>query len=109
MTGGGITVLFTGDLGVEGGVKALHSPFREKLRAKYVQMAHHGQNGVNEEFYRAVQPSACLWPTPDWLWDNDKGGGKGSGPWATLTVRSWMEKLGVKKHFVAKDGLYRIK
>jgi len=108
VSGGGKTVLFTGDLGVEGGEKALNSRFREKLRAEYVQMAHHGQAGVNEEFYRTVQPSCCLWPTPDWLWDNDNGGGKGSGPWDTLTVRGWMEKLGVKKHCVAKDGLWRI-
>ena len=108
VSGGRKTVLFTGDLGVEGGEKALNSPFRNKLRAEYVQMAHHGQRGVSEEFYRAVQPSFCLWPTPDWLWDNDNGGGKGSGPWETLTVRGWMEKLRIKKHYVAKDGLARI-
>lgn len=108
MTGGGKTVLFTGDLGVEGGDKLLKSRFRDKLRADWVQMAHHGQNGVTEEFYRAVKPSVCLWPTPDWLWDNDNGGGKGSGPWKTLSVRGWMDTLGVKKHYVSKDGLYRI-
>jgi beta-lactamase superfamily II metal-dependent hydrolase len=108
VSGGGKTVLFPGDLGVEGGRKTLDSPFKKKLLAEYVQMAHHGQNGVSEEFYREVQPSFCLWPTPDWLWDNDNGGGKGSGPWATLTVRGWMEKLGIKKHFIAKDGLARI-
>ncbi len=108
MTGGGKTVLFTGDLGVEGGNKLLNSGFGNRLRADWVQMAHHGQNGVTEEFYRAVRPAVCLWPTPDWLWDNDNGGGKGSGPWATLKVRAWMDALGVKKHYVSKDGLYRI-
>jgi beta-lactamase superfamily II metal-dependent hydrolase len=108
VSGSGKTILFPGDLGVEGGEKASNSPFRKKLRAEYVQMAHHGQNGVGEEFYQEVQPLFCLWPTPDWLWDNDNGGGKGSGPWVTITVRGWMEKLGVKKHYVAKDGLARI-
>ena len=102
------TILFTGDLGVEGGVKVLNSGIGEKLRADYVQMAHHGQRGVNEEFYKAVQPSFCLWPTPDWLWDNNDGGGINSGPWETLTVRGWMEKLLIKEHYVSKDGLYRI-
>lgn len=106
--GGRKVVLFTGDLGVEGGDKLLKTRFRDQLRAEYLQMAHHGQNGVSEEFYRAVRPSVCLWPTPDWLWDNDNGGGKGSGPWQTLTVRGWMEKLGVKTHHVSKDGLCRI-
>jgi beta-lactamase superfamily II metal-dependent hydrolase len=108
VSGGGKTILFTGDLGVEGGEKALNSRFRGKLHAEYVQMAHHGQNGVGEDFYREVKPSCCLWPTPDWLWDNDKGGGKGSGPWATLTVRGWMDSLGVKRQYVSKDGLFRI-
>jgi beta-lactamase superfamily II metal-dependent hydrolase len=37
MTGGGKTVLFTGDLGVEGGEKALKSRFRDKLRADWVR------------------------------------------------------------------------
>ncbi len=105
---GAKTILFTGDLGVEGGDKLLKSRFRGRLRAEYVQMAHHGQNGVSEEFYQTVRPSVCLWPTPDWLWDNDNGGGKDSGPWQTLVVRDWMEKLGVRTHHVSKDGLSRI-
>ncbi len=106
--GMGKTILFTGDLGVEGGRKLLNSSFGKKLHAEYVQMAHHGQNGVDEDFYRAVHPACCLWPTPEWLWNNDNGGGKGSGPWATLNVRSWMEKMGIKEHYIAKDGLCKI-
>ena len=105
VTGSRKTILFTGDLGVEGGEKLLNSEYRTRLRADYVQMAHHGQHGVNEEFYRTVHPSYCLWPTPDWLWDNDNGGGVNSGPWATLTVRKWMEKLPVIDHYISKDGL----
>ena len=91
------SVLFTGDLGMEGGQKLLNSPYRKKLRADYIQMAHHGQNGVDEVFYEAVQPKYCLWPTPLWLWDNDSSQGKGTGPWDTLRVREWMERLNVKR------------
>jgi hexosaminidase len=98
------SVLFLGDLGVEGGEKLLASSYRSRLKADYVQMAHHGQNGVNEEFYKTVNPTFCLWPTPGWLWSNDNG----KGPWKTLEVRAWMDKLNVKKHYVAKDGLQRI-
>jgi len=98
------SILFLGDLGVEGGEKLLASPYRSRLKADYVQMAHHGQTGVSEEFYKTVNPTFCLWPTPDWLWDNKKG----KGPWKTLEVRAWMEKLHVEKHYVAKDGLQRI-
>ncbi|HOX59093.1 MAG TPA: MBL fold metallo-hydrolase [Candidatus Paceibacterota bacterium] len=102
------SVLFTADLGVEGGRKLLNSPLAGRLRADYVQMAHHGQTGVDEAFYRAVRPTACLWPTPLWLWDNDSGKGKGSGPWQTLEVRAWMEKMKIQRHYVMTEGLIRI-
>jgi beta-lactamase superfamily II metal-dependent hydrolase len=102
------SVLFTGDLGVEGGGKLLESPLRDRLRADYVQMSHHGQRGVDLDFYRAVSPTACLWPTPRWLWENDSGDGLDSGPWETLTVRKWMQELGVQTHYVSAFGLQRI-
>lgn len=102
------SVLFLGDLGVEGGDKLLKGPFAGRVHADYVQMAHHGQNGVNEAFYQRVNAMYCLWPTPKWLWENDNGGGRGSGPWRTLEVRAWMEKLPVKTHFVMWKGLHKI-
>ena len=67
-------------------------------------MAHHGQGGVTREVYEAISPSVCLWDTPDWLWDNNSGGGYNSGPWKTLEVRAWMEELGAIEHYVIKDG-----
>ncbi len=105
---GGKSILFLGDIAEEGGDKLLASSYRNRLKADYVQMSHHGQGGVSEEFYRAVNPSFCLWPTPDWLWENDRGKGRNSGPWKTLEVRAWMDKLDIEKHYVAKDGLHRI-
>jgi beta-lactamase superfamily II metal-dependent hydrolase len=102
------SVLFTSDLGVEGGRKLLASPLASRLPADYVQMAHHGQEGVEEAFYQAVKATGCLWPTPLWLWDNDSGKGRGSGPWKTLAVRGWMEKLGVQRNYVMTEGLIRI-
>ena len=104
----GKSVLFLGDLGVEGGRKLLEGSYRDRLRSQYVQMAHHGQAGVSEDVYQAIQPSYCLWPTPLWLWDNDSGGGKDSGPWRTLTVRQWMKKLGVRENYVSGKGLVQI-
>jgi beta-lactamase superfamily II metal-dependent hydrolase len=95
---GDTSILFLGDLGVEGGEKLLAGPHRSRLKADYVQMAHHGQAGVSEEFYKTVNPKFCLWPTPSWLWNSHK----------TPKVRAWMEKLNIEKHYVAKDGLQRI-
>jgi glyoxylase-like metal-dependent hydrolase (beta-lactamase superfamily II) len=99
------SVLFTGDLGAEGGEKALRGPMADRLHADYVQMAHHGQAGCNEAFYQHVGARFCLWPTPLWLWDVDNGGGKGSGPWKTLEVRAWMEKMPIEKHYNMHEGL----
>jgi hypothetical protein len=103
------SVLFPGDLGVEGGEKLLHSKYKDRLKSDYVQMAHHGQNGVDKAFYQVVAPKYCLWPTPKWLWDNDMGGGKGTGPWVTQEVKSWMDELGVKKNYFQFDGLQTIR
>ncbi len=102
------SVLFLGDLGVEGGRKFLSGKYKKDLRSDYVQMAHHGQKGVGKAFYQIVSPKYCLWPTPKGLWDNDNGGGKNSGQWETLEVRSWMNEFGVRKHYIMKDGLQRI-
>ena len=102
------SVLFLADLGVEGGDKLLAGPSAGKLPCDYVQMAHHGQNGVRENVYQAVHPTYCLWPTPKWLWDNDNGGGPHTGPWRTLEVRGWMEKLPIRAHYLGWEGLQMI-
>lgn len=100
-------VLFLADLGVEGGDKLL-AKYRERLKSDYVQMAHHGQAGVGKDVYKAIDAHTCLWPTPRWLWDNDRGGGPDTGPWKTLEVRAWMDDLGITRHHVSADGLHRI-
>jgi hypothetical protein len=99
------SVLFLGDAGVEEGDKILNGKFRKELDCDYLQMAHHGQNGVSREFYRSIRFKACLWPTPLWLWNNDAGAGFNTGPFKTLETRVWMEELGIRKHFVMADGL----
>lgn len=97
------SVLFLGDLGAEGGDMLLKSVNPEELRADYVQMAHHGQNGVGLDFYKAVQADYALWPTPKWLWENKAPDqGPGTGEYQTPIVRSWTEnELGIKKNYVA--------
>lgn len=89
-------VLFLADLGREAGADLLAEIGAEKLRCDIVQMAHHGQDGVDRRFYEAVRPKVCLYCAPDWLWDCDSGSGKGSGPWKTLETRRWMEELGAQ-------------
>ena len=94
MTDGDFSVLFLGDLGVEGGEKLLFTQ-GEKIKSDCVQMAHHGQRGVAKEIYEAIGPKYALWPTPKWLWDNTKYLGEpGQGPFKTPEVIGWMQELG---------------
>lgn len=102
------SVVFLGDLGIEGGDKLLASAFRKDLDCDYLQMAHHGQNGCSERFYKSIRFRACLWPTATWLYDNDKGGGFDTGPWKSVETRRWMEEKGIAEHYVSCDGLHRI-
>ena len=102
------SILFLGDTGEESGEKLLNTQ-KDKLKSDIVQVAHHGQSGAKESLYKEINPRICLWPTPEWLWNNDSGGGKGSGPWTTLETRQWMENLGVKIHVIEKDGDTTIK
>ena len=82
----GRRILFLGDMAVPAG-NSLLNEYRDnpgELRAEIVQMAHHGEHGVDEKVYQAVAPHICLWCCPGWLWDNDNGGGVNSGPWTTM-------------------------
>lgn len=105
MTLGGKTVMFTGDCGVEAGNKIL-SRYGDSgiLKCDVCQMAHHGQEGCSREFYEAVAPEECLWCTPDWLWNNDRGKGFNTHIYQTVEVRRWMEAIGVKKNYVTMNG-----
>ena len=102
------SILFLGDTGEESGEKLLNTQ-KDKLKSDIVQVAHHGQGGAKESLYKEINPRICLWPTPEWLWNNDSGEGKGSGPWTTVETRQWMKNLGVKIHVIEKDGDTTIK
>lgn len=99
------TILFLGDTGKESSEKLLKSENKNKLKSYAVQVSHHGQNGATKELYEVIHPTICFWPTTDWLWDNNEDGkGYNTGSWTTLETRQWMEELGVKQNYLAKDG-----
>lgn len=104
------SILFLGDMGRQGGQKILESSNVEKLKSDYVQMAHHGQHGVEKEFYEAVEADYALWPAPIWLWENRADGkGYNTGNFKTFVVREWMQELGIRKNYVSgRDGTIQI-
>ena len=101
-------IMFLGDLGVEGGRQLLETVSAAELKSDYVQMAHHGQNGVEKPVYNVISPDFCLWNTPTWLWDNMGPEGYDTGIYKTVIVRGWMSEIGIKKHYVNMNGPYVI-
>ena len=108
------TVMFLGDIGPDGG-DLLFRESRHKLKADIVQMAHHGHMNCSMEVYAAIMPEACLWCAPDWLYaEKEEPGILGDIPrlrrmgrirmYGEAVTRKWMDILGVKKHYVTKDG-----
>ena len=99
-------ILFLGDAGIEEGNMLLaYYQGTDKLKADYVQMAHHGQNGVEKEVYQVIRPSYCLWPTPSWLWENRGDGGYDTGIFNTVVTRGWISEMHcVKRHYLMTDG-----
>ena len=100
--------LILGDLGKEGERRLIDECPLTLLQTDYTQMAHHGQKGVSRAFYEYIQPKACLWAAPLWLWNNDMGDGFDSGPFDTVRTREWMQALGVTVHYISKDGTHII-
>ena len=90
------SVVFLGDAEAERGDKLL-AECREYIDCDYLQMAHHGQNGVSEEFYKSINFRACLWPTPSWVWEPAP-----ENDWLkTRDTRRWMDEKGITEHHVS--------
>lgn len=104
----GKRVMFLGDLGIEGGRHLLETVSAEELKSDYVQMAHHGQKGVERDVYEAIHANVCLWCTPTWLWDNMGPEGYDTGNFKTVVVRGWMSEIRAKKHYVNMNGPFKI-
>lgn len=103
----GENILFLGDMGNYGTALLHDEEFVQEIRdCMIVQMAHHGQEGCEEVFYRALEGmKICLYPAQEWLFDcNDNGKGLGSGIWESLITRGWMRELDVRKTYNMING-----
>ncbi|MBQ8611055.1 MAG: MBL fold metallo-hydrolase [Oscillospiraceae bacterium] len=104
----GKRILILGDLGRLAGEQLAQTLPAAELKSDYVQMAHHGQNGADKRLYELIDPDYCIWCTPTWVWDNMGEGGYDTGPFKTVITRGWMSELGIKRHYVDKDGPFAI-
>ena len=105
---GGQRVLFLGDIYHSSSTR-LQTIYGSDLQADVVQMSHHGSQGAYFGLYKVIAPKACLWPTPQWLWNNDSGSGYDTGSWETIDLYEYMrDECGVEIHYVAKDGVQKL-
>ena len=102
------SVLFLGDNSEQVDVEFVNNNLDE-IECDAIQMAHHGQAGVREFVYQKINPKICFWPTPEWLWNNNKGEGFNTAEYKTVEVRKWIENLGVEENYIAKDGDITVK
>ena len=112
------SVMFLGDIGAEAG-DILYCESKDLLKADMVQMAHHGAFCCGMEVYSAIRPEVCLWCCREANYNGLKIGTRdvdvyrknGRMPlrmYPASITREWMEILGVKKHYVTKDGTNEI-
>lgn len=103
----GESILMTGDMGWTRGDLCLEDAWclGEMRTCRVVQMAHHGQRGVTEKFYSAIDDiRVCLIPAQLWLFHNDRyGEGFNSCKWESTFVRNWMRRREVGYHYPAVD------
>lgn len=98
------SALFLADIGVQVEEDFVNNNLDE-IKCDAVQMAHHGQNGVSKWVYEKINPKICMWPTPDWLWDNNNGLGFNTAEYKTIETRNWIiDEMQVKNNYVSKDG-----
>lgn len=88
------TIMFLGDAYIPEG-KRLLEKYGNNIKSDIVQMAHHGQSGVDRDVYETISPSLCLWPAPHWVFNNINGNLR------SFEVRNWMTEIGTKHHIIS--------
>lgn len=64
------SILFTGDIQDKSISEYLLNNYKEELKSDYLQVPHHGNNSMGEEFYKLVNPKVSFFSAPDWLMNN---------------------------------------
>lgn len=88
------SVVFTGDASEQAGDKCIQKYYKY-LNCDYMQMAHHGQKGVRESFYKNLDFKHCLFPTPKWLWEAGTEDTVNASGYNTHLTRKWIAAKGI--------------
>ena len=89
-------LIILGDMGKDVGDRLMYNGALYGIHADYVQMSHHGQDGVGESFYRALDPVSCIWPTTSWIYYVDNINTR----FKTVLTKNWVVGLGVQNNYI---------
>lgn len=89
------SMLFCSDVGIAMSDTILQK-HSEELKCDYIQMAHHGNGGLQESLYRVTEPKAAFFDAPEWLMN--PGEGKN---YTTPANRALMEGMGAEIFYYA--------
>ena len=89
------TMLFCSDVGVRIS-DYLIERYSSELKADYIQMGHHGNGGLSDDFYKLVKPTKAFFDAPDWLMNNINPGTGEPATYDTPEKKQLMEELGAK-------------
>lgn len=95
LTGKEESMLFCADVGCKISDKIM-ATYKEELPSDYVQMGHHGNGGLTDEFYACVKPKVAFFDAPEWLMENINPKNKKAGKWKTPQKIALMEGMGAK-------------
>ncbi len=76
--------------------ESILTDFREDVDCDYLQMGHHGNGGLSEEFYRLTTPKAAFFDAPEWLMNPAEG-----LSYTTPYNREQMEQMGAQIYYYA--------
>ena len=96
------SMIFLGDAMTKASPEILKAG--DRLKADAVQLAHHGNWGVTEDVYKAIEPKVAFVNATESLYNNDSGLGYNSGNWTSIIVREWLENLGCNTFYKAFEG-----
>ena len=61
------SILFCGDCRTDIASDYFIKTYGKQLQADYIQMGHHGNSTLSDDFYKLVAPKVALFDAPDWL------------------------------------------
>lgn len=87
------SMLFCSDVGIAMSDTILQT-HGEELKCDYIQMGHHGNGGLAENFYRATEARGAFFDAPEWLMNPEEGKN-----YSTPVNRQIMESMGAEIYY----------